>query len=190
MKGFFQLPLATATFDANSVKTWANKQIRNSKRIKFTSLRLANDLPSIDAIPDWVPPFAKANPPPNKKIKLHGMFVLMYFHVIKLGVVALGNLSGLAPQQNFNQSQLAGNMNNAITMKIAGVASPILILVLSTNNSDHPVKNPIAWEKKSRWNLCACVLLGVQVTWFTQKEQCNGEQKQNGNLEKDYVAKW
>lgn len=113
-----------------------------------TSLRLESDLPSICAIPDAVPPFAKANPPPNRKIKLHGMLELMYFHVIKLGVVALGNLSGLAPQQKFNQFQLAGNMNNAITMKIAGVASPILILVLSTKSSAHPVKNPMAKQKK------------------------------------------
>lgn len=107
-----------------------------------TSLRLDNERPNMADIPDALPPFANANPPPNKKIKLHGIFELIYFHVIKLGVVALGNSSGLLPPQNLNQLQLAGNMNNAITIKMAGVASPIPQpgFVIS---SAHPGINPI-----------------------------------------------
>lgn len=100
-------------------------------------------------IPDSLPPFANANPPPNKKIKLQGIFELMYFHVIKLGVAAFGNLSGLLPLQNRNQLQSAGNMNNAITMKIAGVASPIFVFVI---NSAQPVKNPSCKRRKIFFN--------------------------------------
>lgn len=139
-----RLPLATATFDANSVNICANKQIRNNKTIVGKPLRPDNASPNISAMPEALPPFANANPPPSRKIKLHGIFALIYFHVIKLGVVAFGSLSGRLPQQNFNQFQLAGNMNNAITMKIAGVASPILITFLLTISSAHPGKNPIA----------------------------------------------
>lgn len=60
--------------------------------------------------------------------------------MIKLGVVAFGNSSGLPPLQNLSQLQLAGNMNNAITMKMAGVASPTLVFVII---SAHPVIKPI-----------------------------------------------
>lgn len=104
------------------------------------SLKLDKYVPSIADIPDSLPPRASANPPPSKKIKLHGILALMYFHVIKLGVVAFGKSSGLLPLQNFSQLQLAGNMNNAITTKMAGVASPTFVLVI---NSAQPVMKPM-----------------------------------------------
>lgn len=141
-----KLPFATATFEANSVKICANRQIKNNIAKNGRSLKLDKYVPNMADIPDSLPPRAKANPPPNKKIKLHGTFALMYFHVIKLGVVAFGNSSGLPPLQNFNQFQLAGNMNNAITMKMAGVASPILVFVI---NSAHPVMKPISKVRKT-----------------------------------------
>lgn len=68
------------------------------------------------------------------------MLLLMYFHVIKLGVVCFGKSSGF-PLKNLNQFQLAGNMKRAITIKMAGVASPTFVLVI---NSAHPVMNPKA----------------------------------------------
>lgn len=104
------------------------------------SLKLDKYVPSIADIPDSLPPRASANPPPSKKIKLHGILALMYFHVIKLGVVAFGKSSGLLPLQNFSQLQLAGNINNAITTKMAGVASPTFVLVI---NSAQPVMKPM-----------------------------------------------
>lgn len=142
------------------MNTWANKQTRNSRRRNGRVERLASDAPSICDIPDVLPPLANAKPPPSKNIKLHGMFELMYFHVIKLGVVALGSLSGLAPEQKFNQLKLAGNMNNAITMKMAGVASPILNFVLSTNSSAQPGKNPMIRQKINKFR---CPVLGVSL---------------------------
>lgn len=133
-----KLPLATATFEANSVNTWANKQIRNNNAINGKSFKSDKYVPNIADIPDSLPPRARANPPPNKKISDHGILALIYFHVIKLGVVSFGKSSGF-PLKNLNQFQLAGNMNRAITMKIAGVASPILVFVI---NSAHPVMKP------------------------------------------------
>lgn len=135
-----ELPLATATLEANSVKIWANKQIRKRINMNGRSLKLDKYVPSIADIPDSLPPRARANPPPSKKIKLHGILALMYFHVIKLGVVAFGKSSGLLPLQNFSQLQLAGNINNAITTKMAGVASPTFVLVI---NSAQPVMKPM-----------------------------------------------
>lgn len=88
----------------------------NSNKINGRSLRDAKCLPSIADIPDSLPPFANANPPPNKKINDHGILALIYFHVIKLGVVAFGNLSGFDPRQNLKNFQSAGSMNNAITL--------------------------------------------------------------------------
>lgn len=132
------LPFATATFDANSVKTCAKRQIKNNNIKNGKSFKLDKYVPNMADMPDSFPPRASANPPPNKKINDHGMFWLMYFHVIKLGVVAFGSSSGFPPQ-NFNQFQLAGSMNKAITMKIAGVASPIFVFVI---NSAQPVKKP------------------------------------------------
>lgn len=137
-----KLPLATATFEANSVNTWANKQIRNRSAINGKSFKLDKYVPNMADIPDSLPPRAKANPPPSKKINDQGMFALMYFHVIKLGVAAFGKSSGL-PLKNFNQLQLAGNINSAITMKMAGVASPILVFVI---NSAHPVIKPAKYR--------------------------------------------
>lgn len=130
------------------------------------SLRLASEWPNMADMPDSLPPRARAKPPPSKKIKLHGILALMYFQVIRLGVVALGNSSGRPPRQKFNQFQLAGNMNNVMTMKMAGVASPILVFVI---NSAHPVKKPIVKLKfhfKSLLKLKPC----NQFTWCTQKE--------------------
>ena len=131
-------PLATATLDANSVNTCANKQIKKSNNKKGKSERPDKYSPNIADIPDSLPPRAKAKPPPNKKINDHGIFELMYFHVIRLGVVAFGKSSGF-PLQNLSQFQFAGNINNAITMKMAGVASPIFVFVI---NSAHPVMKP------------------------------------------------
>lgn len=136
--------MATATLDANSVTTCANKQITKSNTKKGKSERPDKYVPNIADIPDSLPPRAKAKPPPNKKINDHGIFVLMYFHVIKLGVVAFGKSSGF-PVKNLSQFQLAGNMNNAITIKIAGVASPIFVFVI---NSAHPVMNPTQNEEQ------------------------------------------
>lgn len=78
--------LATATFDANSVKICAVKHTINSRTIGGKSLRPTSELPNIADIPVFLPPSANAKPPPNKNIKPHGILEFTYFHVIKLVV--------------------------------------------------------------------------------------------------------
>lgn len=73
---------ATATFDVNSVNVCAVIQTINNNKIGGRFFKPANEFPNIADIPDLEPPSANANPPPNKKIRLHGTFVLIYFHVI------------------------------------------------------------------------------------------------------------
>lgn len=166
---FKHLPLATATFEANSVKICANKQMRKSNNKNGRSLRLDKYVPNRADMPDSLPPLARAKPPPSKKIKLHGMFALTYFHVIKLGVVACGSLSGFA-QKNHSQFQLAGNMNRAMTMKMAGVASPIFVFVI---NSAHPVMNP----NRIKYENAVFSLENGAFTWCTQEEQSHWQQE-------------
>lgn len=61
-----------------------------SSSIGGKSLRPTSELPNIADIPDTFPPSASANPPPSKKIKLHGILALMIFQLINAGVGALG----------------------------------------------------------------------------------------------------
>lgn len=77
------MTFATATFDVNSVMNDALKQIMNKTSRSGKFLASFNEPANIDDIPVFLPPLANAKPPPNKKIKLHGTFWLMYFHVIK-----------------------------------------------------------------------------------------------------------
>lgn len=136
------ITFATATFDANSVKTCANRQIRNNSNKNGSVCRPARYVPSIADMPDSLPPRANANPPPSRKIKLHGTLAFTYFHVMRAGVVAFGRSSGF-PLNIFSQPQLDGSMNKAITMKMAGVASPTLTFVI---NSAQPVIKPVIGE--------------------------------------------
>lgn len=84
---------AMATFDVNSVNVWAVIQTINSNNNGGKSFRPTSELPNIADMPDREPPSAKAKPPPSKKIRLHGTLVLMYFHVIRPAVGAVGKLA-------------------------------------------------------------------------------------------------
>lgn len=84
---------AMATFDVNSVSVCAATQTMNSNNNGGRSFRPTNEFPNIADIPDRLPPSANANPPPNKKIKLHGTLVLMYFHVMSPCDGAVGSLA-------------------------------------------------------------------------------------------------
>lgn len=156
--------LAMATFDVNSVNVWAAKQTMNSNTNGGKSFRPVREFPNIADMPDRLPPSANAKPPPNKKIKLHGTFALMYFHVMSPCDGAVGSLAvkwkfkkifvenftrfGFHIQglllKKFKHPQLAGIMNSAMTTKMAGVASLIFVFV---NNSAQPVMKPGARVK-------------------------------------------
>lgn len=82
--------LAMATFDVNSVSVWAVRHTMNSSSIGGKSLRPTSDVPSMADIPDTLPPSANAKPPPNRKIRLHGIFWLMIFQLMRAGVGAVG----------------------------------------------------------------------------------------------------
>lgn len=79
-------------------------------------------------IPDFLPPAAKANPPPSKNTRDHGVLVLMYFQVKSGPVAAFGSGLLLVVLKKRKHLQFAGNMKNIMTMKIAGVASFIFLL--------------------------------------------------------------
>uniref|UniRef100_A0A2M4B1E9 Putative secreted protein n=1 Tax=Anopheles triannulatus TaxID=58253 RepID=A0A2M4B1E9_9DIPT len=133
-----RMTLQMATFEVNSVNVCAVKQTTNSSSKGGRVFKPDNELPSSSAIPDLRPPSASANPPPSRKIKLHGTFWLMNFHVISPGVASLGRRPGFLAQ-NLKHRQLAGIMKSTITMNIAGVASLILT---SFRMSAQPVMKP------------------------------------------------
>jgi hypothetical protein len=68
-----------------------------------------------------------ANPPCFlRKITHHGVLALIYFHVRRGPVAAVGN-GLLVDLKKRKQRQFAGNMKKAMTTRIAGVASLILL---------------------------------------------------------------
>lgn len=80
--------------------------------------------PKLSDKPLLSPPLASANPPPNRKIILNGMFSLINFHVIKPFEFS----SGASPElhlKNFIQSQRDGSTNKAVTIKMDSDAFPI-----------------------------------------------------------------
>lgn len=87
------MTLAMATFDVNSVSTCALRQIKNSTTKNGKALRPLSDWPNMADMPDTLPPRANAKPPPNKKIKLHGILALTYFQVMSAGDSLFGMLS-------------------------------------------------------------------------------------------------
>uniref|UniRef100_A0A2M4DMX8 Putative secreted protein n=1 Tax=Anopheles darlingi TaxID=43151 RepID=A0A2M4DMX8_ANODA len=133
-----KMTLQMATFEVNSVSVCAVRQTTNSSSKGGRNFKPDNELPNSFDIPDSRPPSASANPPPSKKIKLHGTFWLINFHVISPGVASLGRRPGLL-RQNLKHRQLAGIMKSTITMNIAGVASLILTLC---RMSAQPVMKP------------------------------------------------
>lgn len=87
------MTLAMATFDVNSVRICALRQMRNRVSRMGNDFKPVKDCPNMADIPETFPPRAKANPPPSRKMRLHGTLALMYFQVIKLGVGLSGRLS-------------------------------------------------------------------------------------------------
>lgn len=81
---------AMATFDVNSVNVCAVRHTMNSSSNGGRSLRPTSELPSMADIPDVLPPSASAKPPPSRKIRLHGIFWLMIFQLMRAGVGAVG----------------------------------------------------------------------------------------------------
>lgn len=86
--------LQIATFDVNSVSTWAARQTTKSKANGGRLWSPDKDFPKRADIPDTCPASASANPPPSRNIRLQCTFWLTYFHVMSACDGSLGRGPG------------------------------------------------------------------------------------------------